>query len=115
MPAPAIYGPANADATIVTWGSCKGPCMEAMNILLSKGKSVNMLHFIYLKPFPRKAVLDQMKKARMTIGVENNRTSQLDRLLREELKLGVDKKIRKYDGRPFFAEPLAAQIEEAMR
>lgn len=115
MPAPATYGPANADATIVTWGSCKGPCMEAMNILLSKGKSVNMLHFIYLKPFPRKAVLDQMKKARMTIGVENNRTSQLDRLLREELKLGVDKKIRKYDGRPFFAEPLAAQIEEAMR
>jgi hypothetical protein len=47
--------------------------------------------------------------------VENNRTSQFDRLLREELKIGVDKKIRKYDGRPYFVEPLAAQIEEATR
>ena len=114
IPGPKAYGPAEADATIVTWGSCKGPCLEAMSILNSKGRSVNMLHFIYLKPFPRKAVLEQLKKSKITIGIENNRTSQLDRLLREELKLGVDKKIRKYDGRPYFAEPLAAQIEEAM-
>ena len=89
--------------------------MEAMNILLAKGKSVNLLHFIYLKPFPRKSVLEQLEKTQFTIGVENNRTSQLDRLMREELKRGADKKIRKYDGRPFFAEHLAAQIEEAMR
>jgi 2-oxoglutarate ferredoxin oxidoreductase subunit alpha len=115
IPGPKMYGPEGADATIVTWGSCKGPCMEAMNLLLSKGRSVNMLHFIYLKPFPRKLALEKLKLAKMTIGVEGNRTSQFDRLLREELKLGVDKKIRKYDGRPFFAEPLAAQIEEAMR
>jgi 2-oxoglutarate ferredoxin oxidoreductase subunit alpha len=115
IPGPAAYGPEDADATIVTWGSCKGPCIEAMKILSSKGKSVNMLHFIYLKPFPRKAALEKLKKAKMTIGVESNRTSQLDRLMREEIKLGVDKKIRKYDGRPYFAEPLAAQIEEAMR
>ena len=115
MPAPAIYGPADADATIVTWGSMKGPCMDAMNLLLEKGLSVNLLHFIYLKPFPRYAALAQLKKAKLTIGVESNKTSQLDRLLREELKFGVDKKIRKYDGRPFFVEPLAARIEEAMR
>lgn len=115
IPEPAIYGPADANATIVTWGSCKGPCMEAMNILLAKGESVNLLHFIYLKPFPRKNVLEQLEKTQLTIGVENNRTSQLDRLMREELKRGADKKIRKYDGRPFFAEHLAAQIEEAMR
>ena len=89
--------------------------MEAMDRLNAKGKSVNMIHFIYLKPFPRKAALEQLGKARKTIGVESNRTSQLDRLLREELKLSVDKKIRKYDGRPYFVEPLVNQIEEAIR
>lgn len=115
IPGPTTYGPADADATIVTWGSSKGPCMEAMNLLLEKGASVNMIHFVYLKPFPRKAALQQLKKARMTIDVEGNRTSQLDRLIREELKTGTDRKIRKYDGRPFFAEPLATEIEEAMR
>ena len=114
IPGPAIYGPANADATIITWGSAKGPCIEAMNMLLEKGRSVNVMHFIYLKPFPRKLVLEQLKKSKLTIGVENNRTSQLDRLMREELKLGVDKKIRNYDGRPFFVEPLAKRIEEAI-
>lgn len=113
-PGPLMYGPADADATIVTWGSCKGACMDAMNNLLEKGRSVNLLHFIYLKPLPRRLALEQFKKTRLTIGVENNRTSQLDRLLREELKISIDKKIRKYDGRPYFAEPLAAQIEEAM-
>lgn len=86
-----------------------------MNILLKKGESVNLLHFIYLKPFPRKRALEQLKKSKLLIGVEGNRTSQLDRLMREELKIGVDKKIRKYDGRPFFVEPLADQIEEAMK
>lgn len=115
IPGPKMYGPPDADATIVTWGSCKGPCVDAMNMLNSKGRSVNLLHFIYLKPFPRRLALEQFKKTRLTIGVENNRTSQFDRLLREELKIGVDKKIRKYDGRPYFVEPLAAQIEEATR
>lgn len=114
IPGPKIYGPPDADATIVTWGSCKGPCMDAMNTLNAKGRSVNLMHFIYLKPFPRRLALEQFKKTRLTIGVENNRTSQLDRLLREELKIGVNKKIRKYDGRPYFVEPLAAQLEEAM-
>ncbi|MFY9606322.1 MAG: 2-oxoacid:acceptor oxidoreductase subunit alpha, partial [Thermoplasmata archaeon] len=114
IPGPSFYGPEDADATIVTWGSAKGPCIDAMNLLLEKGKSVNVLHFIYVKPFPRRRVLEQLKKTRLLIGVENNRTSQLDRLMREELKIGVDKKIRKYDGRPFFVEPLAMQIEGAM-
>jgi 2-oxoglutarate ferredoxin oxidoreductase subunit alpha len=115
IPGPTLYGPPEADATIVTWGSCKGPCMDAMNILLDKGRSVNLLHFIYLKPFPRKLVMERLKKTRMTIGVESNRTSQFDRLMREELKVSVDKKIKKYDGRPYFVEPLAKEIEEAMR
>jgi 2-oxoglutarate ferredoxin oxidoreductase subunit alpha len=115
IPAPAMYGPPDADATIVTWGSAKGPCMDAMNLLLEKGRSVNLLHFMYLKPFPRHVAMAQLKKAKLTIGVEGNRTSQFDRLLREELKFGVDRKIRKYDGRPFFVEPLASRIEEAMQ
>jgi 2-oxoglutarate ferredoxin oxidoreductase subunit alpha len=115
IPGPKLYGPPDADATIVTWGSCKGPCMDAMNALNAKDLSVNMLHFIYVKPFPRRLALEQFKKTRLTIGVESNRTSQFDRLLREELKISVDKKIRKYDGRPYFVEPLAKQLEEAIR
>jgi len=114
IPGPILYGPKDADATIVTWGSTKGPCLDAMRILSEKGKSLNLLHFIYLKPFPRKLVQEQLNKTKLLIGVECNRTSQFDRLMREELKVGVDRKIRKYDGRPFFVESLADQIQEVM-
>jgi len=114
IPGPRIYGPPDADTTLVTWGSSKGPCIAAMEALQEKGTSVNVLHFIYLRPFPRRLALEQFKKTRFTIGVECNRTSQLDRLLREELKVGVDKKIRKYDGRPVFTEWLVRRVEEEL-
>ena len=114
IPGPKLYGPADADVTLVTWGSSKGPCIAAMDALLEQGRSVNVLHFIYLKPFPRRLALDQFKKTRMTICVECNRTSQLDRLLREELRITLDKKIRKYDGRPLFTDWLVRRVEEEM-
>jgi 2-oxoglutarate ferredoxin oxidoreductase subunit alpha len=114
IPGPTLYGPQDADATVVTWGSAKGPCLDAIDLLRSRGKSVNLLHFIYLRPFPREPALKQLKRCRLLIDVEGNRTSQLERLMREELKIGIDKKIRKYDGRPFFVEPLADRIEEVM-
>ncbi len=115
IPGPKMYGPADADITLVTWGSSKGPCLAAMDALNEKGRSINVLHFIYLKPFPRHLAMEQLKKTKLTIGVECNRTSQLDRLLREELKFAVDKKIRKYDGRPIFTDWLVERVEEAMK
>ncbi|HJX04932.1 MAG TPA: 2-oxoacid:acceptor oxidoreductase subunit alpha [Thermoplasmata archaeon] len=115
IPGPILYGPEDADATLVTWGSAKGPCLDAMELLKGRGRSVNLLHFVYLRPFPRELALAQIRKCRLLIDVEGNRTSQLERLIREELKMSIDKKIRKYDGRPFFVEPLADKIEEVMR
>lgn len=114
IPGPTFYGPEDADHTIVTWGSNKGPCLAAMNALLEQKKSVNLLHFIYLRPFPRERAMRQLKKTKHLIGVEGNRTSQFDRLMREELKLGADKKVRKYDGRPFFVEPLVSAFEKVI-
>ncbi len=114
IPGPRIYGPPDAETTLITWGSSKGPCIAAMEALIEKGVSINVLHFIYLKPFPRRLALEQLKKTQFTIGVECNRTSQLDRLMREELKVGADKKIRKYDGRPLFTEWLVKRVEEEL-
>jgi 2-oxoglutarate ferredoxin oxidoreductase subunit alpha len=53
-----------------------------------------------------------MKKAKKIILIEANVTGQLGRLLREKTGLKVDKKILKYDGRPFTSTELKQQIKK---
>lgn len=109
-----VYGPKKADATIVSWGSTKGPIREAMKVLKEKGKSVNFLQILFLCPFPVGKIKEQMQSTKKTIIVENNKTSQLSSLIQEHLLTALDHKILKYDGRPFDPEALAQQILEVL-
>ncbi|MEJ2242561.1 MAG: 2-oxoacid:acceptor oxidoreductase subunit alpha [Candidatus Bathyarchaeota archaeon] len=109
-----VHGPKQADATIIGWGSTKGPILEAMKLINTGDKKINYLQIIYLNPFPSdkvKAVLDLAKKC---IVVENNITSQISSLIREHLLKNVDNKILKYDGRPFNPKALAQSIQEVL-
>jgi 2-oxoglutarate ferredoxin oxidoreductase subunit alpha len=109
-----LYGPEEADATIIGWGSTKGPIREAMKILSKEGVKVNYLQIVYLTPFPVDKVQRILQSAKKTIVVENNKTSQLSSLIREHLLTTVDHKILKYDGRPFNPEALSQQIKEVL-
>ena len=109
-----IYGSKEADATIVGWGSTKGPIKEAMKILSNEGIRLKYLQIVYLNPFPVSKVQEIMKSAKKTIIVENNTTSQLSSLIREHLLMAVDHNILKYDGRPFNPEALARSIKEVI-
>ncbi len=107
-----LYGPKNADVTIVSWGSTKGPILEAMKILKKEGKTVNFVQVVYLCPFPVNKIKELIGAAKITVAVESNKTSQLSGLIQEHLLRTVDHKILKYDGRPFDPEALAQQIKE---
>jgi 2-oxoglutarate ferredoxin oxidoreductase subunit alpha len=109
-----LYGPEDAEATILGWGSTKGPIREAMKLLSKEGIKINYLQIIYLTPFPVAKVQKIMKKAKKTIVVENNKTSQLTSLIREHLLTTVDHKILKYDGKPFNPEALSQKIKEVL-
>jgi 2-oxoglutarate ferredoxin oxidoreductase subunit alpha len=109
-----LYGPEEAEATILAWGSTKGPIREAMKLLSIEGIKVNYLQIVYLTPFPVAKVQEVMKRAKNTIVVENNKTSQLTSLVREHLLTAVDHKISKYDGRPFNPEALSQKIKEVL-
>jgi 2-oxoglutarate ferredoxin oxidoreductase subunit alpha len=109
-----LHGPEQAEATILAWGSTKGPIREAMKLLNKEEPKINYLQIIYLTPFPANKVQKIMKTAKKTIVVENNKTSQLTSLIREHLLTTVDHQILKYDGRPFNPEALAQQIKEAL-
>jgi len=109
-----LYGPKEADATILAWGSTKGPIREAMKILSTEGIAVNYLQIVYLTPFPAGKIQQILQSAKKTIIVENNKTSQLSSLIREHLLTTVDHKILKYDGRPFNPEALSRSIKEVL-
>lgn len=109
-----FYGPDQATATVVSWGSTKGPIMEAMRLLDRESIETNYLQIIYLMPFPTSRVQNVLSNAKKTIIVENNMTSQLSGLIQEHISSPVDHKILKYDGRPFNAAILANRIKEAL-
>jgi 2-oxoglutarate ferredoxin oxidoreductase subunit alpha len=106
-----IYGEKDAGNLIVSWGSAKGAVLEAMKLLKRKFK---FLHVIYLKPFPVWEVEKHLDKAKNVISVECNSTGQFASLLREETGFLVNKKILKYDSRPFDPEDLANRIERVL-
>jgi 2-oxoglutarate ferredoxin oxidoreductase subunit alpha len=109
-----LYGPEKAEATIVAWGSTKGPIREAMKLLDREKIAVNYLQIIYLLPFPTAQVEKTLKETEKTIVVENNKTSQLSGLIREHTLKDVDHRILKYDGRPFNPVYLSERIKEAL-
>jgi len=109
-----LYGPREADVTILGWGSTKGPIREAMKLLSKEGLEVNYLQIIYLNPFPVANVQRILKSAKKTVVVENNKTSQLSSLIREHLLVAVDHKILKYNGRPFNPGELSQRIKEVI-
>jgi 2-oxoglutarate ferredoxin oxidoreductase subunit alpha len=107
-----LHGPEGADATILGWGSTKGPIREAIKLLGKEGLKINYLQIVYLTPFPVANVQRILKSTKKTVVVENNKTSQLSSLIREHLLMTVDHKILKYDGRPFNPEELSQRIKE---
>ncbi len=109
-----LYGPSEADVTILGWGSTKGPIREALKLLSKEGLNVNYLQIVYLNPFPNVNVEEILKSSKKTVAVENNKTSQLSSLIREHCLRSVDYKILKYDGRPFGPRELMQKIKRVL-
>lgn len=112
IPLPKIYGPIDAEITIWSWGSCKGPILEAMNILNQKEKKVNLIHFTYLYPFDSESIEGIIGESNKNVVVENNKTSQLAKIIMMNTSYKIKNKILKYSGRQFLPEEIISGIEK---
>lgn len=112
IPPPNLYGPLDAEITIWSWGSTKGPIMEAMKILNHEQKKVNLVHFNYLYPFTAEFAKDILDKSNKNVVVENNKTSQLSKLIMMNTGFKIGNKILKYSGRQFLPGEIVKGIEE---
>jgi 2-oxoglutarate ferredoxin oxidoreductase subunit alpha len=114
LPAPQLVGPADAEVTLVGWGSTWGVLVEATQWLNSEGISTNHLHFKVLIPFQVEAAQKVLGKSRRIIVVENNQSGQFARHLRAETGIAANGHIRKYDGEPLEPKHVVAAVKELL-
>ena len=98
---PVLEGPAEADVTLIGWGSTHGIITEAVAALNDEGISTNNLQVKWMVPFHGEPIMEILSKSKRTIIVENNYSGQFARYLRSETGFAADGHIRKYDGEPF--------------
>lgn len=104
---PTIYGDLkSAQTVLVCCGSMKGVCLEA----LSEQKNVAVIHFTHTYPLDQKRLKALFGDSDKYVLVEQNSTSQLGLLLRQQTGINIERRILRYDGRPMTASEIINQI-----
>ncbi|HTZ10922.1 MAG TPA: 2-oxoacid:acceptor oxidoreductase subunit alpha [Candidatus Margulisiibacteriota bacterium] len=101
-----VYGRRDAPITLLCWGSNKGVSVEAAERL-----GLRVVQPLVLAPFPSRQVLEALSGSEKIIGVENNATGQLCRLM-NSYGFKIDDKILKYDGRTFSVDELEGLLKK---
>ena len=111
---PELEGSADAEITLIGWGSTYGVIREAVELLAQQGVAVNHLPIKWIVPFHGEAVTDILSKSKRVVVVENSYSGQFYRYMRSETGLNVDGHIRKYDGEPFMPHHIVDGILEQL-
>jgi 2-oxoglutarate ferredoxin oxidoreductase subunit alpha len=110
----ALHGPAEADLTVVAWGSTKGTILDALRALEAEGKKINFLQCRLMRPFPAQAVGDILRKAKRVVAIEENYSGQLATHIASETGFLITDRITKFDGRPFSEDEMVNAIRGAL-
>jgi len=110
VPRPALFGPPDADVSLLVFGTTKMPAREAMKWLAAEGISVNMMQLVTVWPFPTTEVSAFMQRATRTLIIEGNATGQLEGLIREQCLREPGHRLNRTDGRPFSPEQIYSTI-----
>lgn len=112
MSLPIIYGPADADITLIGWGSLKLTILDLLPMLNQKGIKTNFIHFNHIFPLNESEIKKMLSKCKIKILVENNSTAQFGGMLKQYVGIDMDFELLKYDGRPFFPEQILEKLSE---
>lgn len=112
MTGPTLYGPEEAEITLVGWGSTLGALRESVDLLnRERAQAANLLHFTDIWPFPPGAE-PALARARQLVVVEENYTGQFARLLRSETGRKPDHIITRIDGRAVTPDYVLENLKE---
>jgi len=101
-----VYGRKSAKKAIIAWGSTKGPAKEAAEKL-----GLKMIQPVILEPFPERQMKNALKGVKKIVLVETNSLGQMEKVL-NCYGIKVDKKILKYNARPFLPEEIEKKLSK---
>jgi len=113
MKGPKVYH-GGSESLLVGWGSSNGAIKEAVDLLRAENADIGALIFSDLWPFPEEKTADALSLCKHFITVEQNTSSQLGRLIRQQTGRAFDRSICKYDGRPFTPDWIAYHAKSAL-
>jgi 2-oxoglutarate ferredoxin oxidoreductase subunit alpha len=112
---PKLFGPNQAQVTLVGWGSTNGVVQEAVEKLAAEeGIVANHLNIKWIVPFHGAEITRLLSASKRVIIVENNYSGQFARYLRSETGFNAHGHIRKYDGEPFRPHHIVDSVKEQL-
>jgi 2-oxoglutarate ferredoxin oxidoreductase subunit alpha len=109
-PPPHVYGDANAEVGILTWGSTWGVVVEAIDALAERGVRAHALAPRQLWPLPESQLRPFMEGKRVLLVPEANFTGQFADLLAMHFQREF-KRVNVYGGQPFRVSDIVAAVE----
>lgn len=104
-----VYG--DGKNLIIGWGSTKGAIVDA----LEKIDNFRFLQISYICPFPKEIVKKEIENSENIILIENNTTGLLGDIIAEQTGKIIEKKILKYDARPFTSEEIVEGVKKVVK
>ena len=109
---PELVGSSEYKKLVVAWGSNYGNIVEALENL--QDEELAFLYFKQVYPLDE-TTINYLKQADSTIIFENNVQSQFANLIKLITDFKIDKKVLKYDGRPFSVEEIKDSLKSFSR
>src|SRR5436309_344294 len=101
-----------ADVTLVSWGSTKGPILDAIRMLEKEGIGVEFLQIRLASPFPTESVREKLAGAKLAIDIEQNYSGQMAAVIAEKTMIDMKNKIVKFNGRPMSQDEIHQGVKQ---
>jgi len=113
---PQFYEDNGGEMTLISFGSTKGAVVAARELLEQQHNiKVNVLNLSWIWPFPEQQVTEVLNNGIPFAVVEGNSTGQLAKIIRMETGIKVEKKLLKYDGRPFYPHEIVQFVRNTLK
>src|SRR5881296_971162 len=100
------------DVTLVSWGSTKGPILDAIRMLEKEGIGVEFLQIRLASPFPTESVREKLAGAKLAIDIEQNYSGQMAAVIAEKTMIDIKNKIVKFNGRPMSQDEIYQGVKQ---
>ena len=105
----------DADIVLLTWGSPKGPILEAMEELEKEGIKTMMVQVRMFNPYPARLMKKLLEGKSKIIAVEHNYQAQGAEVLAEKTGIFATNFILKWTGRPITREEVIEGVKKIVQ